>query len=91
MLLIGAGLFLQSFVLLNQVRLGFDPKNVLVAQVPGSQRSSNLVPQGPELLERLSSLPGVQAVGAATALPPRHSGTQMDMTIGEDPVEHLRL
>ncbi|NLZ05291.1 MAG: ABC transporter permease [Phycisphaerae bacterium] len=87
-LLIGAGLFLKSFVLLNQVRLGFDPKNVLVAQVPGVSEALS-GPQGPELLERLSSLPGVQAVGAATALPPRHSGTQMDMTIGEDPVEHL--
>ncbi len=87
-LLIGAGLFLKSFVLLNQVRLGFDPKNVLVAQVPGIHEVLG-GPLGPELLERLSSLPGVQAVGAVTALPPRTSGTRMDMTIGDEPAEHL--
>lgn len=87
-LLIGAGLFLKSFVLLNQVRLGFNPENVLVAQVPGIGKVLS-GPQGPGLLERLSLLPGVQAVGAASVLPPRHSGTRMDMSVGDDPVEHL--
>ncbi len=87
-LLIGAGLFLKSFVLLNHVRLGFDPRNVLVAQVAGINEVLS-GPQGPGLLDRLSSLPGVQAVGAASVLPPRHSGTRMDMTVGDNPVEHL--
>jgi putative ABC transport system permease protein len=86
-LLIGAGLFLKSFALLNQVRLGFDPKNVLVVQV-GKIHEVLEGPQGPELLERLSSLPGVQAAGAATFLPPRRTGTTFDMSLGDEPATH---
>jgi putative ABC transport system permease protein len=86
-LLIAAGLFLKSFVLLNHVRLGFDPKNVLVVQVP--ELSEVLGgPLGPGLLERLSSLPGVQGVGAVSALPPRNAGTWLDMSLGDESAEY---
>jgi putative ABC transport system permease protein len=86
-LLIGAGLFLKSFVLLNQVRLGFDPKSVLVARVAGVH-DVLCGALGPELLERLSSLPGVQAVGAANVVPPDPTGTWFDMSVGEEPENH---
>jgi putative ABC transport system permease protein len=81
-LLIGAGLFLKSFVLLNRVRLGFNPKNVLVVMAGFDALKP---PAGPELLERLSSLPGVQAVGAVTHLPPTQAGRWDDVQIEEEP------
>jgi putative ABC transport system permease protein len=63
-LLVGAGLLLKSFLLLSQVQPGLDPRNVLtVALGPTGQRLS------PELLDRLSSVPGVQAVGAVCYMP----------------------
>ena len=79
-LLIGAGLFLKSFVLLSHVELGFNPKNVLVVEIPGLDGVLRH-PKGQEFLERLSSLPGVQAVGAVTWLPPSPCGHQADVMI----------
>jgi putative ABC transport system permease protein len=79
-LLIGAGLLLKSFVLLSRVELGFNPRNVLVVKMVGAGEAL-LEPTGGELLERLSSLPGVQAVGAINDLPPDHTGTWFDMSI----------
>jgi predicted permease len=63
-LLIGAGLFLKSFLLLGRVRLGFDPRHVLTAELTEAAK-----PFSPELLQRLSLLPGVQAAGAVRDLP----------------------
>ena len=79
-LLIGAGLLLKSFVLLSRVELGFNPRNVLVVKMVGAGEAL-LEPTGGELLERLSSLPGVQAVGAVSHLPPERAGTWFDMSI----------
>lgn len=78
MLLIGAGLFLKSFLLLSHVRLGFNPKNLLVVKTVGLEETL-AQPAGRELLARLSSLPGVQAVGAANQVPPDHTGNCFDM------------
>lgn len=63
-LLVGAGLLLKSFILLGRVQLGFNPKNVLTIEF-----SDSIEPIRAELLERLSTLPGVQAVGAVRDLP----------------------
>jgi putative ABC transport system permease protein len=73
-LLVGAGLLVKSFVLLSQVRLGFNPRNVLVVELGGAI----LQPPSRELFEGLSALPGVQAVGAATYLPPKSTGRYND-------------
>ena len=81
-LLIGAGLFLKSFLLLNRVRLGFNPDNALAVQVTGV---GNEV--GRELLERLSLLPGVEAVGAALFVPPARNGQWEDMSIEGESME----
>ncbi len=75
-LLIGAGLFLKSFV-------RFNPRNVLVVKVAGLDALKP--PAGPQLLERLSSLPGVQAVGAVTHLPPTQGGRWDDVQIEGEP------
>ena len=72
MLLVGAGLLLKSFILLGRVQLGFNPKNVLTIEL-----AEAIEPFRPELLERLSALPGVQAVGAVRDLPV-HSPSYID-------------
>jgi predicted permease len=77
MLLIGAALLTRSFVMLQQVRPGFDPSNVLTVNVglPFSGRFQPAV-DGPrwattldQISDRLASSPGVAAVGATSALP----------------------
>ena len=76
MLLVGAGLLIKSFLRLQEVQPGFNPQNVLVTSVslPGAKYPE---PQRPEfyerLVERLSALPGVQAVGGGVNLPLRAS------------------
>ena len=76
MLLIGAGLLIKSFLRLQEVQPGFNPQNVLVTSValPGAKYPAA---QRPEffgrLVERLSALPGVQAVGGGVNLPLRAS------------------
>jgi len=90
MLLIGAGLFLKSFVLLNRVRLGFDPERVLVTQV---DRIGDVLrrPKGQELVDRLSSLPGVQAVGAVIHLPPTKGGRWDNVKVEGEPTQGVAL
>jgi putative ABC transport system permease protein len=73
MLLIGAGLMIRTFAALQAVDAGFNPHNVMsmVVSVAGSKEAD------PErrgafyhqLLERVRSLPGVQAAGAINHLP----------------------
>ncbi|MBN1505962.1 MAG: ABC transporter permease [Sedimentisphaerales bacterium] len=63
-LLIGAGLFIKSFLLLSRVRLGLDPRNVLTVQLGPMGRTLS-----PELMDRLSLLPAVQAAGAVCYIP----------------------
>ena len=73
LLLIGAGLLIESFVLLRDVNPGFDPENVLTMRValpgkryPEPQQSATFFR---ELTQRVSALPGVEAAGAALSLP----------------------
>ncbi len=77
-LLVGAGLLLQSFRHLQNVAPGFDPRNVLTMQIflpatkyaePG--KTSRFFD---EVLQRVKSLPGVQAAGITTQLPLRGGG-----------------
>jgi putative ABC transport system permease protein len=79
-LLIGAGLLLKSFLLLSHVRLGFNPKNLLVVKMHGLGETL-AKPAGRPLLARLASLPGVQAVGAFNEVPPDHTGCCFDMSL----------
>ncbi|HSB12362.1 MAG TPA: ABC transporter permease [Blastocatellia bacterium] len=72
-LLIGAGLLLNSFARLLRVPPGFDPDGVVIAQtaLPTAhyQKTQQLKTTQKQILERLASLPGVQAAGATTNLP----------------------
>jgi putative ABC transport system permease protein len=72
-LLIGAGLMTRSFVRLLNVKLGFNPKNVLTMRIElprlryqdGDHRRQFFG----QLLERAQSIPGVQSAGAISQLP----------------------
>jgi putative ABC transport system permease protein len=72
-LLIGAGLMTRSFVRLLNVKLGFNPKNVLTTRIelPGSryQNGDQRRQFFGQLLERAQSIPGVQSAGAISQLP----------------------
>src|SRR5262245_4002905 len=72
-LLVGAGLLLQSFVRLQRVAPGFKPQNALTFRVPLSggryPEQAQRVAFIDHLIERVRTLPGVIAVGATSTLP----------------------
>ena len=72
LLLVGAGLMIKSFALINRVEVGFERENVLTLQVSlpetgysGEQMSSFWR----ELIVRVQTLPGVTAAAATSVLP----------------------
>ncbi len=73
MLLIGAGLLVRSFARVQDVAPGFDPSNVLTAEVAMTgARYTNpevVLESYRQILDRARSVPGVKAVGAVSALP----------------------
>src|SRR5262245_47075293 len=72
-LLIGAGLLVQTFVRLSDVRLGFNPHNIFTARVTrpmtDSLNTPSQVPFFDQVIDRLKTLPGVLAAGAGTRAP----------------------
>jgi predicted permease len=74
MLVVGAGLVVQSFRSLAAAHPGFDPRDTLTARVsapPGPQFNTRAAVQAyhDEVLHRLAALSGVAAVGAISQLP----------------------
>jgi putative ABC transport system permease protein len=72
-LLIGAGLMVRSFAVIQKVNPGFDAKNVVTFNAPipflkylTSQLRASFINQ---LGDRLAAIPGVQSVGGVTPLP----------------------
>src|SRR5262249_10337291 len=72
-LLVGAGLLIRSFLHLQNVDLGFDPRKVLTGLImlpptkyaeAGQQRQFVK-----EIIQQIEALPGVEAVGGSTAVP----------------------
>jgi predicted permease len=82
-LLVGAGLMMQSFLQLRRVDPGFGPENVLTADlylpVSRYQKSSHVSNFHHQILERISALPGVKSAGGTAYLP--FSGTYNSWTI----------
>jgi predicted permease len=83
-LLIGAGLLTMSFARLTRVDPGFQPEDIVTAQVAlprvrygDDARARNFFA---DLLARLSAIPGVSRVGATTYLP--FSGEDNSSVIG---------
>jgi putative ABC transport system permease protein len=72
-LLVGAGLMLRSFARILAVDPGFDPNRVVTAQLSIPDAAYPKLAQAAsfyqQMLRRLASLPGVEAVGTATPLP----------------------
>jgi putative ABC transport system permease protein len=73
LLLVGAGLLIRSFWRLQQVDPGFNPNNALTVSValptrkyPEANQQATFFQQ---LLEKVRTLPGVQAAGVTTNLP----------------------
>lgn len=71
-LLVIAGLFLRSFVKLNQLDIGFDRNNVLIVQANlknGNVPEANRTAVYEQIEERLRALPGVTSIGRSIMTP----------------------
>jgi putative ABC transport system permease protein len=72
-LLVAAGLLLKSFLRLTNVSAGFDPHNLLTAQIYLPDDKYSTAPKqtafSSQLLERMNVLPGVHAASLSTSLP----------------------
>lgn len=79
-LLVGVGLLLRSYVLIQEARPGYDAEGVLTFRLflpPDRYPSSESRVQAYEqLTKRLAALPGVRSVGAISQLPLRVGGSQ---------------
>lgn len=91
-LLVGAGLFVASFVRVTSIPIGLEPKNVLTVPVyppfvfsdqaqreAGMARAERILP---EIIERVGALPGIVSVGAiANGLPLSGSWSRTNVTV----------
>ncbi|HJQ70760.1 MAG TPA: ABC transporter permease [Blastocatellia bacterium] len=72
-LLTGAGLMIRSFLLLQEVKPGFNPENLLTMRLrlPQTKYSdaAQLTPFYQQLIDRVRALPGVKSVGTVSHLP----------------------
>jgi predicted permease len=101
-LLISAGLLIRSFLRLQQVNAGFDPSNVLTAQVglPESKYKEGVQVSAffEQTLERIAALPGVESAGGITVLPLSGNNMRTSFTVqnrpapppGQEPLAELR-
>jgi putative ABC transport system permease protein len=75
LLLVGSTLLLRSFMALQNVNTGMDPRGVLVAELSlGAKRydsSAAMAQFQRSVLERVRALPGVRAAGTVSAIPGR--------------------
>lgn len=74
MLVVTAGLLISSFMRLQKVELGYNPGNVLTMQLSlpssGYREGAQINTFYDQLLQRVQALPGVEAAGVSTAVPP---------------------
>jgi predicted permease len=72
-LLVGAGLLFRSFLQLQSVNTGFTPQQVLTVRLSpaGSnyRRDADYISFYSQAMQRVSAIPGVEAVGAINTLP----------------------
>lgn len=94
-LLIGAGLFVETFAHFQRTSLGFNPANVLTADVRLSQeRYANpdlAAAFASNVVERLAAEPGVEAAGASTSLPGNSGWRESFTIVGDPPADPMRL
>ena len=83
-LLVAAGLFLRTFRALEQAPLGFDPHHVTeMALMPLNPKEDNaaLRQTHERLLQRLETLPGVEAAAAELSLPFSHRNLTVERAL----------
>jgi len=84
-LLVGAGLLMRSFALLQNVPPGFRPGNLLVADLPLSPQAykqpASRIGFYERLLERARALPGITEAGSAAFLPVSGAGPRIYFNI----------
>jgi len=91
-LLVGAGLMVRTFLVLNEVHPGFEPENVHTARVwiPESRYSEEVQVTGfyREVIERMEVRPGIDGAAAVLSLPINYglSGT-LAFNIQDRPAE----
>ncbi|MGB8508068.1 MAG: ABC transporter permease, partial [Pyrinomonadaceae bacterium] len=89
MLLVVAGLMIRSFMRLQDVALGLDPKNVVTMQISLSQTKytdeQQQVSFFQQLLQRIESLPNVQAAGIVNSLPLSGQGAAITFQLAGAP------
>jgi putative ABC transport system permease protein len=90
-LLVGAGLLVQSLVRLQQVAVGFDPRNILTFNVAMSvdrtTAPSRIADFYRQLTERLKALPGVVNASVVFQLPLGESSGTTKVEIEGQPME----
>ncbi|MBI4747266.1 MAG: ABC transporter permease [Acidobacteria bacterium] len=77
-LLVGTGLMIRSLLQLQAVKLGFSPNQVLIVQLPS--RNAGLEFYEP-VVTKVSSLPGVEAVGLGSSAPLMGYSSLTQMTL----------
>ena len=84
LLLVGAGLMMRTLFALEQVELGFNPRNILVTRLPFPTGRFETAEQKriffTQLLDRIGALPGVVAATTTSSLPP-YGGIRGDVTV----------
>jgi len=102
MLLIGAGLLVNSFWRLLQVQLGFDPQNVVTFNLFLSPTRFSSEPQKinflKQVMERVQGIPGVRAAGLTSTVP-LTGGPATDFVVegrapaepGNEPMADIRI
>ena len=85
LLLVGAGLLIESVVRLGAEPIGFEPQGLLTAEIAlpaqGYAKLSQRCGFYNELLARLAALPGVKGVALSSTLPPYNGGVSSPLTI----------
>jgi putative ABC transport system permease protein len=88
-LLVGAGLLIETFKNLSGVEPGFDARHVLTMQMSVSderfQTTAATAGMANRVLTRLEAIPGVEAVGTITALPTEQGFDDPFEIIGRPP------
>jgi putative ABC transport system permease protein len=89
-LLVGAGLMIQSFLRLRRVNVGLDPTNVLTTtlNLPSAKykEDEQLVAFFKQLVQRVRTIPGVQEASTTGTLPLSGSGWGRSLTVEGFPI-----
>lgn len=84
-LLVGAGLLMRSFLRLSSAPPGFDPKNLIAADLSLTQRRYQTLAQEEDFFNRLNAtikaVPGVESVTVAAGVPPQGGGITFDLEV----------